>query len=105
MRLIGDDSMAIPNTTDSESTTTAVVTIRIPCGADGDLVIDAEKRLSRPETIDDVTIDELASIEPQLSATLITVEITVQWSTAISKEEIRDRLKDVSGLESIRRIE
>ncbi|WP_147270956.1 MULTISPECIES: hypothetical protein [Haloplanus] len=97
--------MAIPNTTDSESTTTAVVTIRIPCGADGDLVIDAEKRLSRPETIDDVTIDELASIEPQLSATLITVEITVQWSTAISKEEIRDRLKDVSGLESIRRIE
>jgi glycine cleavage system regulatory protein len=105
MRLIGDDSMAIPNTTDSESTTTAVVTIRIPCGADGDLVTDAEKRLSRPETIDDVTIDELASIEPQLSATLITVEITVQWSTAISKEEIRDRLKDVSGLESIRRIE
>jgi glycine cleavage system regulatory protein len=105
MRLIGDDSMAIPNTTDSESTTTAVVTIRIPCGADGDLVIDAEKRLSRPEAIDDVTIDELASIEPQLSATLITVEITVQWSTAISKEEIRDRLKDVSGLESIRRIE
>ena len=97
--------MAVSNTTDPESTTIAVVTIRIPCGADGDLVTDAEKRLSRPETIDDVTIDELASIEPQLSATLITVEITVQWSTAISKEEIRDRLKDVSGLESIRRIE
>ena len=97
--------MAVSNTTDPESTTIAVVTIRIPCGADGDLVTDAEKRLSRPETIDDVTIDELASIEPQLSATLITVEITVQWSTAISKEEIRDRLKDVSGLESIRGIE
>ena len=97
--------MAVSNTTDLDSTTIAVVTIRIPCGADGDLVTDAEKRLSRPETIDDVTIDELDSIEPQLSATLITVEITVQWSTAISKEEIRDRLKDVSGLESIRRIE
>ena len=97
--------MAASNATDLDSTTTAVVTIRIPCGADGNLVTDAEKRLSRPETIDDVTIDELASIEPQLSATLITVEITVQWSTAISKEEIRDRLKDVSGLESIRRIE
>ena len=101
MRLIGDDSMAIPNTTDSESTTTAVVTIRIPCGADGDLVIDAEKRLSRPETIDDVTIDELASIEPQLSATLITVDITVQWATAIGEEEIRDRLAGVSGVESV----
>jgi len=103
-RLNGDDSMVVSNTTDPESTTIAVVTIRIPCGADGDLVTDAEKRLSRPETIDDVTIDELDSIEPQLSATLITVEITVLWATAIGEEEIRDRLAGVSGLESVRRI-
>jgi hypothetical protein len=96
--------MTVPNTTDPEPTTTAVVTIRVPCGADGDLVTDAEKRLSRPETIDDVTIAELDSIEPQLSATLITVEITVQWATAISEGEIRDRLVGVSGLESVRRI-
>ncbi len=94
--------MPVPNTTDPESTTTTVVTIRIPCGADGDLVTDAEKRLSRPESINDVTIDELDSIEPQLSATLITVEITVRWATAIGGEEIRDRLAGVSGLESIR---
>jgi len=96
--------MVVSNTTDPESTTIAVVTIRIPCGADGDLVTDAEKRLSRPETIDDVTIDKLDSIEPQLSATLITVEITVLWATAIGDEGIRDRLADVSGLESVKRI-
>jgi hypothetical protein len=96
--------MAVSNTTDPESTTIAVVTIRIPCGADGDLVTDAEKRLSRPETIDAVTIDELDSIEPQLSATLITVEITVRWATAIGEEEVRDRLAGVPGLESVRRI-
>jgi hypothetical protein len=70
--------MAVSNTTDLDSTTIAVVTIRIPCGADGDLVTDAEERLSRPEPIDDVTIDEMDSIEPQLSATLIAVEITVR---------------------------
>jgi len=103
-RLNGDDNMAVSNTTDLDSTTIAVVTIRIPCGADGDLVTDAEKRLSRPEPIDDVTIDELDSIEPQLSATLITVEITVLWATAIGEEEVRDRLASVSGLESVRRI-
>ena len=95
--------MTVPNTTDPESTTTAVVTIRIPCGTGGDIVTDAEKRLSRPETIDDVTITELDSIEPHLSATLITVEITLQWATASSETEIRDRLAGVSGLESIRR--
>ena len=96
--------MAIPNTTDPAPTTIAVVTIRIPCGADGNLVTDAEKRLSRLKIIDDVTIDELDSIEPQLSATLITVDITVQWATTIGEEEIRDRLAGVSGIESVSRI-
>ena len=96
--------MALPNTTDPAPTTIAVVTIRIPCGADGSLVVDAERRLSRLKIIDDVTIDELDSIEPQLSATLITVDITVQWATAISEEDIRDRLAGVSGIESVSRI-
>ncbi|GGI95357.1 hypothetical protein GCM10008995_01850 [Halobellus salinus] len=96
--------MAVPNTTDPESTTIAVVTIRVPSGADRGLVTDAERRLSRPETIDEITIDELDSIEPQLSATLITVEITIRWTTAISEAAIRDRLAGVSGVESVRRI-
>jgi len=93
--------MAIPNTTDLAPTTIAVVTIRIPCGADGNLVADAEKRLSRLGTIDDLTINKVDTIEPQLSATLITVDITVQWATAIGEEEIRDRLAGVSGVESV----
>lgn len=96
--------MALPNTTDPAPTTIAVVTIRIPCGADGNLVTDAERRLSRLKIVDDVTIDELDSIEPQLSATLITVDITVQWATAIGEEDIRDRLAGVSGIESVSRI-
>ena len=103
-RLNGADTMALPNTTDPAPTTIAVVTIRIPCGADGNLVVDAERRLSRLKIIDDVTIDELDSIEPQLSATLITVDITVQWATAIGEEEMRDRLAGVSGIESVSRI-
>ena len=93
--------MAIPNTTDPAPTTIAVVTIRIPCGAEGNLVVDAEKRLSRLKIIDDVTIDELDSIEPQLSATLITVDITVRWAMAIGEEDIKDRLAGVSGVESV----
>ena len=96
--------MALPNTTDPAPTTIAIVTIRIPCGADGNLVTDAEQRLSRLKVIDDVTIDELDGIEPQLSATLITVDITVQWATAIGEEDIRDSLAGVSGVESVSRI-
>ena len=99
--LYGDDRMAVTNTNDSASTTTAVVTIRVPCGADGDLVTSAEERLSRVEAVNAVTIDELHSIDPKLSATVITAEITLHWTAAMTDGEISDRLAEVSGLESI----
>ena len=102
--LYGDDRMAVTNTNDSASTTTAVVTIRVPCGADGDLVTDAEKRLSRMEDVAAVTIDELHSIDPKLSATVTTVEVTLRWTAIMTDEKISERLAKVSGVESIQRI-
>ena len=96
--------MAITNTNDPEPTTTAVVTIRIPCGADGDLVTDAEERLSQAGDVGDVSIDELHSIEPQLSATVITVGITLRWTRPMTDVKVRERLAEVPGLESIKRV-
>jgi hypothetical protein len=93
--------MVVTSTNDSAATTTAVVTIRVPCGADGDLVTDAEERLSRVEAVNAVTIDELYSIDPKLSATVITVKVTLHWTAPMTDEEISDRLAEVSGLESI----
>ena len=95
--------MVVTSTNDSTATTTAVVTIRIPCGADGDLVTDTEERLSRVEAVNAVTIDELHSIDPKLSATVITVKVTLHWTATMTDEEIGDRLAEVSGLESIQR--
>ena len=100
----GDNVMAVTNTNDPEPTTTAVVTIRIPCGADGDLVTDAEERLLRAGNVDDVTIDELHRIDPKLSATIITVGVTLRWTTTMTDAKMKDRLAEVSGLESIERI-
>lgn len=99
--------MAVPNpkTTEPDLTTTAVVTIRVPCGGERPLVTDAEKRLSRIVNVDDVTIDELHSIEPKLSATLITVAIALRWTATMTDAEIRTRLTEVSGIESIQRLE
>ena len=96
--------MAISNDNDPEPTTTAVVTIRIPCGADSDLVTDAEERLSRPEDIDTVTVDEMRGIVPNLSATTITVGITIRWTTTMTDSQVRRRIVEVPGLESIKRI-
>jgi hypothetical protein len=96
--------MAITSDNDPELTTTAVVTIRIPCGADSDIFTDTEERLSRAEGIDAVTIDELRSLNPKLSATAVTVGITLRWTTAMTDAEVRSRLAEVSGLESIEQI-
>ena len=96
--------MAISSDNDPESTTTAVITIRIPCGADSDIVTDAEDRLSRAEDIDTVTVDDLHGIDPKLSATAITVGITLRWTTTMTETEVRRRLAEVPGLESIEQI-
>jgi hypothetical protein len=96
--------MAISSNNDPEPTTTAVVTIRIPCGADSKLVTDAEKRLSQAENTDTVTVDDLHGIKPKLSATAITVGITLRWTTTMTDAQVRRRLAEVPGLESIERI-
>jgi hypothetical protein len=93
-------TMAATNTTDPEATTTAIVTIRVPCGANADLVTDAEKRLSRAEDIEDVTIDELRSIDPKLSATVITVDVTLRQHATVPSAVVRKRLTGVPGLVS-----
>ena len=98
------DIMAISSDNDPGPTTTAVVTIRIPCGADGDLVTDAEERISRPEDIDAVTVDDLHGIAPKLSATTITVGITIRWTTTMTDAQVRRQLAEVPGLESLERI-
>ena len=96
--------MAITSDNDPEPTTSAVVTIRTPCGADRDLVTDAEERLARTENIGAVTVDEMHGIAPKLSATFITVGLTLRWTTTMTDTEVRRRLAEVPGLESIERL-
>jgi hypothetical protein len=96
--------MVLANDNDAAATTTAVVTIRIPCGADGDLVTDAEERLAQAAGVTGVTIDELDSINPKLSATVITISVTMRLTTPMTDTEIRKALADVPGLKSIDRV-
>ena len=96
--------MTITSNSDPEPTTTAVVTIRIPCAADSDLVTDAEERLSRAENIDAAAVEELSGIDPKLSATVVTVVVTLRWTAAMTNAQVRRRLAEVPGLESIERI-
>ena len=65
---------------------------------------DAEERLLRAEDINTVTVDDLHGIDPKLSATAITIGITLCWTSTMTNAEMRRRLVEVPGLESIERI-
>jgi hypothetical protein len=43
-------------------------------------------------------------IAPKLSATAITVGITIRWTTTMTDVQVRRRLTKAPGLESIKRI-
>ncbi|MFB6296239.1 MAG: hypothetical protein ABEH66_05295 [Halobacteriales archaeon] len=86
--------------TDGDPATTATVTIRIPHGGDGDLVGDAERRLSQAPGIE-ATVESLTDIEPGLSATVVTVEATIRQDGPMADAPLCERLADVPGLESI----
>jgi hypothetical protein len=76
------------------------VTIRIPNSGDGDLVDNAERRLSRVPGIQ-ATVESLAGIEPRLSATVVTVEAVIKRNGHRTDAPLCERLDDVPGLESI----
>lgn len=92
--------MTRPAQTGDEPTVPVTVTIRIPNGGDGDLLDNAERRLSRAPGIQ-ATVASIVGIEPRLSATVVTVEAVIERNSLMTDTPLRERLADVSGLESI----
>jgi hypothetical protein len=90
-------------TTENESTATAIVTVRVPRDSETDLATDAEARLARVDGVRGVTVDGLRGIEPRLSATAVTVEVTVDRTTTVA--DLRERLADSASVDAIESLE
>ena len=88
--------------TTATTTTIATVAVRIPHGADGDLRSDAERRLSRPPGIDGVSVETLERLQPGLSATVVTLTVTVRAQNGLAGAEVADRLAAAPGVEDVR---
>ncbi|MDS0284085.1 hypothetical protein [Haloarcula onubensis] len=91
--------MAITSDNDTRQTTTLVVTVRVPNGADGDLTTNAERRLSRADGILAVTVEDLQELQPGLSATEATVRVTVETADARTTQSVEDTLAGQTGVE------
>lgn len=87
--------MAITSDDETRQTNEAVVSVRIPNGSDADLATEAERRLSRVDGVIDITVEGLRGLEPGLSATVVTVDVTVD-----GKSEPRVALNEVTGVET-----
>jgi len=91
--------MAITSDNETQQTTTLVVTVRVPNGADGDLMTNAERRLSRADGISDVTVDELRALQPGLSATNVTVRVTIETAEVGTTQSVEESLAGQTGIE------
>jgi hypothetical protein len=91
------------NTTTTTCATcwTACVAIRVPAESDRTLAEAATRRLSTADKIDRVQIDEIAGLKPTLSATVVTVAVSLQTTTSCSRTVLESALETVSGLEQI----
>jgi len=96
--------MAINSDDKPKTTMTAVVSIRIPCRANEDLITDAEERLSRAEGVADVTVDKLQTIDPGVSATVVTIRATFRLPSTDSNIGLKNRLTDAPGLVTVERL-
>ncbi|RXK49387.1 hypothetical protein [Halorientalis pallida] len=92
--------------TDVESTRTTTLTallgVRIPDGSGADLATGAERRLGRVAGVRTVTVDGLCGLDPQFTATLVTVAVTLESTAAVP--ELRERLADAVSVERVDRL-
>jgi hypothetical protein len=70
--------MASKRDTKTHHTATTDVTVRIPDGAEADLTTEAARRLTRTTGVQSVTVNGVRDISPGLSATAVTVRVTVE---------------------------
>lgn len=81
------------------TTLTAVVAVRVPDGAAGDLASGAERRLAGVEGVRAAAVGGLRGLEPGLSATVVTV--AVELEATVSTDRLRERLTATVAVERV----
>jgi hypothetical protein len=82
----------------------AHVAVRVPCGSDRTLATATTRRLETAEEIDGVEIAEVIGLQPTLSATVVTVSVSLQTTDECSRTVVESALETVPGLEQIQTV-
>lgn len=95
--------MPVHTTDDPESAeqTQVIATVRVPNRADGDLALEAERRLTATDTVTELAVEGLRGVEPRLSATMVTLEVTIHTADSVVPAELREALAAGTGVEEV----
>lgn len=82
---------------------TATVSVRVPQNTDDDLATDAQRRLNSVAGVATADVNGFESLEPRLSATVVTVVATIETDGTLP--DLREALTDTVGVEDVRQLE
>lgn len=83
--------------TDPVSTTIATVTVRIPRDSEASLEVDIQRRLSRLEGLDSVTVEGFQDIDPRFPVIVATATVTID--SPLSVEELGERVTQSASVD------
>lgn len=95
--------MAITTGTTAPTQTTGIVAVRIPRGSDAGLATAAERRLAAVEGVHEVTVEKFRGLEPQLSATVVTVGVSIDSTVPVA--ELCNRFAASTSIDTIERLD
>jgi hypothetical protein len=95
--------MTLTSDTETVSTTTAIVTVRVPRDSDVDVATDAEQRLSRLDGVRSTTVEGIRDIEPRFPVTIVTVDVTIDSTIPVT--ELRDRATESVSIDDFEPID
>ena len=85
---------------ESTSAWYARVSVRVPRGG-AKLATDATRRLERAECVERVTVEQLRSLDPALSATVAEFDVSVVTNRETTRPELETALENAPGVEAV----
>lgn len=79
----------------------AVVAVRVPRDSSRALATEASSRLAARDGIDTVEIASVRGVEPALAATVVTLAVTVETTTAVDADALRCDLNAAPGCQRV----
>jgi hypothetical protein len=82
----------------------AAVAVRVPCESDRSLAEAAARRIESTPEVETATVETVSGLKPTLSATVVTVRVTLWTVDTYSETTVETALRDAPGAEQVQTV-